>query len=290
MEATFAGLFGAVIGSFLNVVTFRLPRRESVVAPRSRCTSCGEPVRPYDNIPIVSWLVLRGHCRNCSQPISARYPLVEGATALLCAGAVLAHESAAAIALSAALMLVLVPAALIDLEHRIIPNKLTVAGALLALALGTALDPAGEPARLIAGAAAGGFLLAAALAYPGGMGMGDVKLAGVMGLFLGGAVAPALLIAMLTGVIGGAALAVRGGASQHAGRPRGPRRASSSGASPRDARGRGASGRRPHASAQGAKRVGKTAVPFGPFLALGGIVAAFVGQPLVHWYLTHFVH
>ncbi len=251
MEATFAGLFGALVGSFLNVVAFRLPRRESVVKPRSRCPSCGVPVRPYDNVPIVSWLLLRGRCRSCSQPISARYPLVEGATALLCAGAVLTHESPAAIALSVALMLILVPAALIDLEHRIIPNKLTAAGALLALAFGTALDPAGEPGRLIAGAAAGGFLLAAALAYPGGMGMGDVKLAGVMGLFLGAAVAPALLIAMLTGVVGGVALAAR--------RTR-------------------------------ARRVGKTAVPFGPFLALGGIVAAFLGQPIVHWYLTHFVH
>ncbi len=262
MEATFAGLFGALVGSFLNVVAFRLPRRESVVKPRSRCPSCGVPVRPYDNIPIVSWLLLRGRCRSCSEPISPRYPLVEGATALLCAGAVLVHESPAAIALSVALMLILVPSALIDLEHRIIPNKLTAAGALLALALGTALDPSGEPGRLIAGAAAGGFLLAAALAYPGGMGMGDVKLAGVMGLFLGAAVAPALLIAMLAGVVGGAALAARGRA-----------RAMGAGAGKRNA-----------------QRIGKTAVPFGPFLALGGIAAAFLGQPIVHWYLTHFVH
>lgn len=262
MEVTFAGLFGALFGSFLNVVAFRLPRRESVVKPRSRCPSCGVPVRPYDNVPIVSWLLLRGRCRSCSEPISVRYPLVEGATALLCAGAVLVHESPAAIALSVALVLVLVPAALIDLEYRIIPNKLTAAGALLALTLGTALDPAGEPARLIAGAAAGGFLLAAALAYPGGMGMGDVKLAGVMGLFLGAAIAPALLIAMLTGVVGGAALAARGRARAE----------------------------RADAAKQDTQRLGKTAVPFGPFLALGGIVAAFLGQPIVHWYLTHFVH
>lgn len=281
MEATFAGLFGAVIGSFLNVVAFRLPRRESVVTPRSRCLSCGTPVRPYDNIPVVSWLLLRGHCRSCSAPISPRYPLVEGATALLCAGVVLVHESAAAIALSVALVLVLVPAALIDFEHRIIPNKLTAAGALLALALGAALDPAGEPGRMIAGAAAGGFLLAAALAYPGGMGMGDVKLAGVMGLFLGAAVAPALLIAMLAGVIGGAALAARGRVGDR-GRTHG--------------KGHVRQGRSARAAARGrdsepdAPRIGKTAVPFGPFLALGGIVATFVGQPLVHWYLTAFVH
>jgi leader peptidase (prepilin peptidase)/N-methyltransferase len=250
MEATFAGLLGAVFGSFLNVVAFRLPRRESLVKPRSRCPSCGVPVRPYDNVPVVSWLLLRGRCRSCSTRISPRYPLVEAATALLCAAAVLTHSGAAAIALSVVLVLVLVPAALIDIEHRIIPNRLNAAGALLALGLGTALDPAGEPGRLIAGAAAGGFLLAAALAYPGGMGMGDVKLAGVMGLFLGAAVVPALLIAMLAGVLLGAAIIARKGA--RAGR--------------------------------------KTAVPFGPFLALGGIVAVFAGEPLVHWYLNHFVH
>jgi leader peptidase (prepilin peptidase) / N-methyltransferase len=163
---------------------------------------------------------------------------------------VLTNSGAAAIALAVALVLVLVPAALIDLEHRIIPNRLTAAGALLALGLGTGLDPSGEPGRLIAGAAAGGFLLAAALAYPGGMGMGDVKLAAVMGLFLGAAVAPALLIALLTGVLLGAVILARKGA--HAGR--------------------------------------KTAVPFGPFLALGGIVATFAGQPIVHWYVNHFIH
>ncbi len=250
MEATLAGVMGAVFGSFLNVVTYRLPRRESLVKPRSRCTSCGTPVRPYDNVPILSWLALRGHCRNCAAPISPRYPLVEAGTALLCAGAVLAHDSAAGIALSVTLVLLLVPAALIDLEHRIIPNRLTGAGALLALGLGTALDPAGEPTRLIAGAAGGGFLLAAALAYPGGMGMGDVKLAGVMGLFLGTAVAPAILIALLSGVLVGAVIVARKGA--RAGR--------------------------------------KTAVPFGPFLALGGIVAVFAGQSIINLYLHTFVH
>lgn len=250
MEATFAGVLGAVFGSFLNVVTFRLPRRESLVKPRSHCTSCGAPVRLYDNVPILSWLLLRGHCRDCSAQISPRYPLVEGATALLCAGAVIAHSGAAEIALSVALVLVLVPAAVIDLEHRIIPNRLNAVGAVLALGLGVALDPSGEPGRLIAAAGAGGFLLAAALAYPGGMGMGDVKLAGVMGLFLGAAVAPALLIALLSGVLVGAVIIARKGA--HAGR--------------------------------------KTAVPFGPFLALGGILAIFVGQPIVDLYVNHFVH
>jgi leader peptidase (prepilin peptidase)/N-methyltransferase len=250
MEATFAGLLGAVFGSFLNVVTYRLPRRESLVKPRSRCTSCGAHVRPYDNVPVLSWVLLRGRCRDCSTRISPRYPLVEAGAALLCVGAMLTHETAAAIALSVTLVLLLVPAALIDLEHRIIPNRLTAAGALLALALGTALDPGGEPTRLIAGAAAGGFLLCAALAYPGGMGMGDVKLAGVMGLFLGSAVAPAILIALLAGVIVGAVIVARKGA--RAGR--------------------------------------KTAVPFGPFLALGGLVAVFAGQPIVNWYLHNFIH
>src|SRR5450759_3063282 len=137
---TFAGVFGAIIGSFLNVVAYRLPRRESLVRTASRCTSCGTSIRPYDNIPVLSWLLLRGRCRGCSAPISVRYPLVEALTAALCVAAVLAKSGAAQIALSVAFILLLVPIALIDLEHRIIPNRLTALGAVLALALGTALD------------------------------------------------------------------------------------------------------------------------------------------------------
>jgi leader peptidase (prepilin peptidase)/N-methyltransferase len=251
MEAvTFAGVLGAIFGSFLNVVAYRLPRHESLLGPASHCPSCDTPVKPYDNIPIVSFLLLRGHCRSCAATISPRYPLVEGLTALLCAGAVLVHDgSAVAIALSIGLILIVVPAALIDLEHRIIPNALTALGAVAALALGLALDPSGEPQRLIAAACAGGFLLLAALAYPGGMGMGDVKLAGVMGLFLGRAVAPAILIALLAGVLVGGLIVARKGAQE---------------------------GR-------------KTAVPFGPFLALGAVVASFVGEDIVHLYINHFL-
>jgi leader peptidase (prepilin peptidase)/N-methyltransferase len=250
MQATFAGVLGAVFGSFLNVVVHRLPRHESLVTPASHCPKCGAPVKPYDNVPIISWLLLRGHCRRCGVAISARYPLIEALTAALCVGAVLTHDSAAGIALSLALILLIVPAAFIDLEHRIIPNKITALGALLALVLGLALDPGGEPERLIAAAAAGGFLLVAALAYPGGMGMGDVKLAGMMGLFLGSAVAPAILVALVAGVCLGAVVIARKGAQ--AGR--------------------------------------KTAVPFGPFLALGALVAVFVGHQLVDVYVNHFLH
>lgn len=248
--ASFAGVLGAIVGSFLNVVTYRLPRHESLAKPASRCPRCGTPLRAYDKIPVLSWLLLRGHCRSCAGAISPRYPLVEALTAALCCGAVLAHHSASAVALSIVLILLVVPAALIDLEHRIIPNRITALGAALALVVGLALDPAGEPERLIAGAGAGGLLLAAALAYPGGMGMGDVKLAGMMGLFLGAAVAPALLIALLSGVLAGAVVIARSGA--RAGR--------------------------------------KTAVPFGPFLALGALTAVFVGPQLVGVYVNHFLH
>jgi leader peptidase (prepilin peptidase)/N-methyltransferase len=248
-DLVFAGIFGAIFGSFLNVVVYRLPRRESIVKPASHCTSCDARVMPYDNVPVLSWLLLRGHCRNCSAPISRRYPLVEALCALLCVAAVLAGGSTATIALNVTFILLLVPIALIDFEHRIIPNQLTALGAILAIGIGTALDPSGEPARLIAAVAAGGALLIAALAYPGGMGMGDVKLAGVMGLFLGSAVAPAMLIALLTGVIYGVFVMARKGAQ--AGR--------------------------------------KTTVPFGPFLATGSLVAVFAGDPLVNWYSTTFL-
>jgi leader peptidase (prepilin peptidase)/N-methyltransferase len=248
MEAlTFAGVMGAIAGSFLNVVAYRLPRRESVVWPRSHCPHCGSAVRSRDNVPIFSYLLLRGRCRSCSVPISRRYPLVEALTAALCVGAVLAHASGARLVLGILTVFVLVPAALIDLEHRIIPNRLTAAGALLALAAGTAVDPAGEPQRLIAAAAAAGVLLVAALAYPGGMGMGDVKLAGVMGLLLGKTVASALLVALLAGVAFGMAVIWR----------------------------------------KGAREGRKTAIPFGPFLAAGGLCAIFAGEQILDLYLHH---
>ena len=141
MAITFAGVLGAIAGSFLNVVTYRLPRHESLVMPASHCTRCGTPVKPYDNIPILSFLLLRGHCRACGSSISVRYPLVEALTAALCVGAVLAHSSAAGIALGVGLILIMVPAALIDLEHRIIPNRITALGAVLALAIGSGARP-----------------------------------------------------------------------------------------------------------------------------------------------------
>jgi leader peptidase (prepilin peptidase)/N-methyltransferase len=147
-------------------------------------------------------------------------------------------------------ILLVIPAALIDLEHRIIPNRLTALGAVLALLFGLALDPGGEPERLLAAAAAGGFLLLAALAYPGGMGMGDVKLAAVLGLLLGRAVAPAILIALVSGVLVGAVVIAR----------------------------------------KGRREGRKTAVPFGPFLAIGALAAVFAGQPMVDLYVRNFLH
>jgi len=251
MEAvTFAGVLGAIFGSFLNVVTYRLPRHESLVTPASHCPNCGTPVKPYDNIPILSWLLLRGRCRSCSRPISPRYPFVEAVTAALCVGAVLVHHSASGIALSIGLILIIVPIAMIDLEHLTIPNRLTGLGVVLAIVIGLALDPSGEPTRLIAGAGAGAFLLLAVLAYPGGMGMGDPKLAAVMGLFLGSAVAPAILIALLVGVLVGAVIM----------------------------------------SHKGVQEGRKTRVPFGPFLAIGALAAVFAGPQMVDFYVNHFVH
>ena len=245
----FAALVGLAIGSFLNVVAWRLPRGESLSSPPSRCPSCEAPIRPYDNIPVLSWLLLRGRCRGCRTPIAARYPIVEAATAVLYVAVVAAEwGDAAAIARGIALVTLLVPVTLIDFEHRIIPNKLTLPFAILAVALGIALDPGFVVEQLIAGAAAAGFFLAAVLAYPRGMGMGDVKLAGVMGLYLGRAVAPALFIGLMAGVVVGAVIIAR----------------------------------------KGAKEGRKTAVPFGPFLALGAVVAIFAGDAMIDAYLDRF--
>lgn len=246
---SFSALVGLLVGSFLNVVAARLPKGMSLVTPGSHCPGCGIEVRPQDNIPVLSWLLLGRRCRGCRQPISARYPLVEAGTAALLGAAAAVHvDDTPQLVLGAVLALFLVPMALIDADHRIIPNKLTAPAAVVAIALGLALDPAGEPERLIAGLAAGGLFLLAALARPGGMGMGDVKLAGVLGLFLGGAVAVALMTALVLGTLVGAIVIARVGAE--AGR--------------------------------------KTAVPFGPFLAVGGVVAVLVGDPLISAYLGTF--
>ncbi len=249
MPIAVSALAGLLVGSFLNVVAYRLPRHESLVRPGSHCPSCAAPVRPWDNVPLLSWLALRGRCRHCGEAISPRYPLVEALTAVLAVAVVIVKWGEPDLWLGLAFVALLVPVAVIDLDHRIIPNPLVLAGAAGAVLIGTLTDPAGEPERLIAGVCAGAFLLLAALAYPSGMGMGDVKLAAVMGLFLGREVAVALLVALLAGTLVGAAVMARRGVAE---------------------------GR-------------KTAIPFGPFLALGGVVALLAGDPIVQWYLDTFV-
>jgi leader peptidase (prepilin peptidase) / N-methyltransferase len=240
-----AGLLGAIIGSFLNVVAYRLPRGESLSRPRSRCPGCATPIKPYDNVPVLSWLLLRGRCRSCKTPIPVRYPLVEAGTGLLCALVALAADD---VWLGLAFVLLLVPVTLIDLDHKIIPNRLMLIGAVVAPAIVAVTAPADIPEHLIAAVAAGGFFLLAAIAYPRGMGMGDVKLAAVMGLFLGRSVAPALFVALVAGTLVGALVIAR----------------------------------------KGAREGRKTEVPFGPFLALGGLVGLLAGDAIVEWYLATF--
>ncbi len=221
----------------------------SVVAPRSICPTCATEIRAYDNIPVISWLALRGHCRSCHSSISPRYPLTEALTGTLFAAVIVADGASASTWLALIFIAALVAITRIDLEHRIIPNRILAALAAAAIVLTALLEPHQLPERLIAATAAGGLLLAAALAYPAGMGMGDVKLAAVMGLVLGRAVAPALLVALLAGTLCGIVVIARKGIRQ---------------------------GRR-------------TAIPFGPFLALGGLVGLFAGNQLVHAYLHAFV-
>jgi leader peptidase (prepilin peptidase) / N-methyltransferase len=243
MDVAFLGAFGAAIGSFVNVLAYRMPRRESVVKPRSRCPQCNTQIAAYDNIPVISWLLLRGHCRHCGTSIPVRYPLVEALTALLfvVVGLKIGLEDTLLPAL--AFTITLVAAAETDLEHRIIPNRLMAVSAVAAVVLWAIADPSRLPENLIAGAAAGGIMFLVAIAYPAGMGMGDVKLAGVMGLYLGASVAPALFIGFAAGALVGIGIVlVRGAAAR------------------------------------------KQGVPFGPFLAFGGIVALLYGPELIDWY------
>jgi leader peptidase (prepilin peptidase)/N-methyltransferase len=212
MDFAFAAPLGLLIGSFLNVVAYRLPRGESLVKPRSRCTSCGEEVRPYDNVPVLSWLFLRGRCRHCGTHISARYPALELLTAVVFAAVAVVNGLNEELALTLPFAAMLIAVASIDLEHRIVPNKILLPLAVWAVGAGALIHLDALPEMLIAGAAAFTALLLAALAYPGGMGMGDVKLAGVMGLYLGVSVVPALLTAFLAGSIVGIAIVIRHGA------------------------------------------------------------------------------
>lgn len=206
-----AGVLGAAIGSFLNVVAYRLPRGESLSTPPSHCPACGHRVRFRDNIPVVSWLVLRGRCRDCGAPISARYPLVELSTALLFAAVVVAADADSSVWLGFALVALVVSVALIDLDHRIVPNRILLPAAVAGIALVAVTDLDRLPEHLAAGAGAFAFLLVAALIHPKGMGMGDVKLAGVLGIYLGLEVVPALLAAFLSGAVTGVALIARDG-------------------------------------------------------------------------------
>jgi leader peptidase (prepilin peptidase) / N-methyltransferase len=239
-------LAGLLLGSFLTVVSHRLPRGESALGGRSRCPSCGALIAAYDNVPVVSWLLLRGRARCCGTRISARYPLTELTTAALYAAtAIVFWGDATEIALGLVFVTMLVAITVTDLERRLIPNKVLLVAATLGVAIAAIGDPGSLPERGIAAAGAGGLLFAAALAYPRGMGMGDVKLAATMGLFLGREVVPAILVALLAGSVFGLAIIARHGAEAR-----------------------------------------KRPIPFGPFLALGGLVGLFAGDSLVEWYLS----
>lgn len=244
----FVFLAGLLIGSFVTVVAHRLPRGESIVGGRSHCPACGAQIAAHDNVPVLSWLLLRGSARCCGARISARYPLTELVVAgLYAATALVFYDDPAEMALGLVFVTMLVAITLTDLERRIIPNKILIVAAVLAIAIAAPTDPGSLPERAIAAAAAGGLLLAAALAYPRGMGLGDVKLAATMGLFLGRDVAPAILVALLAGSLVGLAMMARYGAAAR-----------------------------------------KQAIPFGPFLALGGVVGLLAGEELIDWYLGAF--
>jgi leader peptidase (prepilin peptidase)/N-methyltransferase len=248
LNAAIAAPLGLLIGSFLNVVAYRLPRGESLLWPASHCPGCEQPIKPYDNVPVLSWLLLRGKCRNCGIHISPRYPAIELLTAVAFGAIVLLNGVDTDLVWELPFAAMLIAVAGIDLEHRIIPNKVMLPSAVFALATAIALRPDDLYELSAAGAGAFAAFLLAALAYPAGMGMGDVKLAGVMGFFLGIAVIPALFIAFLTGTVVGVAVIAK----------------------------HGASGR-------------KKGVPFGPFLAFGGLVGLLFGADLIDLYTRTFL-
>jgi leader peptidase (prepilin peptidase)/N-methyltransferase len=233
---------GFALGSFLNVVAARVPLRRSIVHPGSACMACGTALAWYDNVPLLSFALLRGRCRHCRVRIPWSYPAVEAATALLIGGCVLKFGLTWDAAVAAFFCAALVAVSATDVERRIIPNQIVVPAAAVVLAANTALHPSVE--WIAGGLGASLFLLVAALAYPAGMGMGDVKLALLLGVALGRTVPVAMFAGMLAALVPSVVLLARHGTA--------------------------------------ARKMG---VPFGPFLALGGILALFAGHPILHTYL-----
>ena len=243
----FLAALGLCLGSFLNVVIYRLPIGLSIVRPRSRCPRCGCAIAPYDNVPLVSYLVLRGRCRNCASPIPVRYPAVEATGALCLIAAALVSTGPAGAGIRAAFLLALLAITWIDLDHRIIPNEISIPG----IAAGLALSPwIGVPRieGLIGAAAGAGALLGVAVAYRAirkidGMGGGDIKLAAMLGAFLGwkGILLTIVLGSLFGSIVGLSLIAARRGS-------------------------------------------GKTALPFGTFLAPAAAIVLLVGPRVWTWY------
>ncbi len=260
----FAAAFaaGACVGSFLNVCIHRLPAEESVVRPRSRCPGCGTTIAWYDNVPILAWAWLRARCRACGVPIAARYPLVEAATGALAVLALWAFGPSAralvAFAFTAALLLI----TFIDLDHLYIPDEVSLPGILAGLGVAALPGGVGLANAALGAALGGGILWVVAWSYERGtgregMGFGDVKLLAMIGAFLGWQAIPAVLvIASAAGSIGGVAVIVR--------EARGP-------AGRRVMRVLGARALLPYAR----RAARRTAIPFGPFLALGAFVVLY---------------
>lgn len=232
------------LGSFLNVVVARVPLHRSIVRPPSACLACGTAIAWYDNVPVLSWLLLRGRCRNCGSSIGWRYPAVELATALLVAGCFWKFGVSWDAGIASFFCAVLVVLSAIDIDRRIVPNKIVLPAAGIVLVAQTVVHPSVE--WLVAGLGASLFLLIAALAYPRGMGMGDVKLALLLGFAVGRTVPIALFAGMLAALVPAALLFARHGSAAR-----------------------------------------KMAIPFAPFLALGGVLALFIGQTLLDAYLRH---
>ncbi|MEK6276011.1 MAG: prepilin peptidase [Actinomycetota bacterium] len=212
MNPAFAALAlapGLAVGSFLNVVAARVPLRRSLVSPGSACMSCSAPIAWYDNVPVLSFLILRGRCRHCATRIGLIYPAVELISALLVSGCVLAYGLTPRAAIAAFFCCVLVAISAVDLEHRIVPDRIVLPATVLVLVAQTARAP--SLVWLLCALGASLFLFLAVLAYPAGMGMGDVKLALLMGAALGKLVAVALMLGMIAALLPALYLLVRHG-------------------------------------------------------------------------------